>query len=144
MSAKTLQASRLRAELYPVTRDLLADGFTVYYLEDPNPVRLINWLIFGKADDTGKVNTGTVSYDRIDGLHVNASIKPSHNYGSAVAFWDERDSQGPNDYATILEACQAAAKPTVQIRYIKGAPRVPNHGIEHFDWCSDRLVNVTA
>jgi hypothetical protein len=135
-----IQETRIHAELYDITRELLGDGFTVYYFPERG-VGLTRWIIFGKTDDTGKVNTGTAQVGSFGGLDVSASIKPSIKYGSGMMMWCSDEYQDYQPYDSVLDACRAAAQPTVR-NFLNVT--LPNDGIEHFNWASDRLVNVEA
>lgn len=136
---QTVTASKVRAELFGIARELIEDGFTVYYLPGLG-ARLTSWLIFGKVDATGKVNTGTVQLGQFGGFDVDASIKPSREYGSSMAIWLADSYQDYQPYDSVLDACRAAAQPTV--RNFLGVT-LKNDGMGHFDWCRDRLVQLT-
>ncbi len=135
-----IEHSKLRAELFHIANELVEDGFTVYYLPTGTPA-LQTWLIFGKADDNGKVNTGTVELaDFGAGVNVSASIRPSRQYGSSLAMWLGDPWQGYKPGAP-LDACRAAAQPVVRnFLHVDLA----NDGIEHFAWCADRLVHLVG
>lgn len=137
---ETVTGSRIRAELFDIAHELIADGFTLYYLPEV-PAGLARWLIFGKEDDTGKVNTGTVQLGEFGGFDVDASIKPSRAHGSSLAMWLADGYQDYQPYSTVLDACRAAAQPTVR-NFLQVT--LPNHGIEHFAWAADRLVHLVA
>lgn len=137
---QTVTASKVRAELFDIAHELIADGFTVHYLPYMS-ARLTSWLIFAKTDDTGKVNTGTVELGLFGGFNVSASIKPSRAYGSSMAMWLSDSLQDYQPYDSVLDACRAAAQPTVR-NFLDVT--LPNDGIEHFKWCSDRMVNLIA
>lgn len=137
---ETVTGSRIRAELFDIAHELIADGFTLYYLPSGN-ARLTGWLIFGKADETGTVNTGTVQQGEWGGLDVSASIKPSREHGSSLAMWLSDTYQDYQPFASVLDACRAAASPVVcNFLHVD----FPNHGIEHFNWCADQLVHLVA
>lgn len=136
----TVIESRIRAELFDIAHELIEDGFTVYYLPYEG-ARLTRWIVFGKADSTGKVNTGTVQMGEWGGFDVSASIKPSRQYGSSLAMWLADSYQDYQPYDSVLDACRAAAQPSVR-NFLNVT--LPNHGIEHFNWCNDLLVNLTA
>lgn len=139
--SETVTTSTVRAELFDIAHELITDGFTVYYLPDMG-ARLTSWLIFGKTDATGKVNTGTVQLGEFGhGLDVSASIKPSREYGSSLAMWLADTYQDYQPYNSVLDACRAAAQPTVR-NFLNVT--LPNDGIGHFDWCNDRLINLVA
>lgn len=140
-TAQTITESSIRAELFDIAQELVDDGFTVYYLPDRGS-RLTRWIVFGKADDTGQVHTGTVELAQFNhGLNVSASIRPSRAYGSSLAMQLADSTQDYYPYSTTLDACRAAAQPTVR-NFLNVT--LPNDGIGHFDWCNDRLVNLTS
>lgn len=137
---ETVTGSRIRAELFDIAHELIADGFTVYYFPEV-PAGLARWLIFGKEDDTGTVNTGTVQLGEFGGFDVSASIKPSRAHGSSLAMWLSDTYQDYQPHASVLDACRAAASPVVR-NFLN--VDFPNHGIEHFNWCADQLVHLVA
>lgn len=134
--SQTITASKVRAELFDIARELIEDGFTVYYLPE-HGARLTRWVIIERNGNTGTVQLGEFGY----GLDVSASIKPSREYGSSLAMWLADPHQNYQPYDTVLDACRAAAQPTV--RNFLGVT-LPNDGMRHFDWCRDRLVQLTG
>jgi hypothetical protein len=137
---QTVTHSTIRAELFDIARELIADGFAVYYLPDMGAA-LTRWIIFGKADESGTVHTGTVQIGQFGGYDVDASIKPTRQYGSSMAMWLADGYQDYQQYDSVLDACRAAARPEVRnFMHVT----LKNDGIQHFKWCADRLISLTA
>ena len=96
----------------------------VYAYNRNDSARPLSWVIIERNGNTGTLSWEGSKY--FGELTVSASIKPSREYGSAVMV-DIVDGD-------IVSAALRATEPTVQVRFCKTNPIVPNDGMKHFSW----------
>jgi hypothetical protein len=132
----TLAGSRVDSALRAIVKQLLEDGFGVYYYLPERRHENVTWIVVERGG-----NVGNVSYDRISGYSVTFAIKPTKGVGSGLSILaDNYEPAVPTTVQAVVLAAGLATQDTYKNWVVSKA--MPNHGWAHFDWAKDRFHQV--